>query len=58
MAYKAEGRQKAFSLAVSLAEHGAQVCVTCRRTEYKVWVSLRTLPSTTLAPLEEALSAV
>jgi hypothetical protein len=41
-AYKAEDRQKAFSLAVALAEHGAQACVTCRRTEYKVWMSLRT----------------
>lgn len=40
--YQAEDRQKAFSLAVSLSEHGAQVCITCMRAEYKAWVSLRT----------------
>ena len=34
-------RQKAFGLAVQLAEQGSQVCVTCMRAEYCVWVSLR-----------------
>lgn len=34
-------RQKAFGLAVQLAEQGGQVCVTCMRAEYCVWVSLR-----------------
>jgi hypothetical protein len=56
-AYKAEDRQKAFSLAVVLAEHGAQACITCRRTEYKVWVGLRNLPAAALSSLEEAITA-
>jgi hypothetical protein len=34
-------RQKAFGLAVQLAEQGSQICVTCLRAEYCVWVSLR-----------------
>jgi hypothetical protein len=34
-------RQRAFGLAVKLAEQGSQVCVTCMRAEYCVWVSLR-----------------
>lgn len=42
--YQAQHRQEAFCLAIALAEHGAQVCITCMRHEYKVWVSLRTLP--------------
>jgi hypothetical protein len=54
-AYKADDRQKAFSLAAALAEHGAQACVTCMRTEYKVWVSLRTQH---LAPSLQAPKAI
>nr|WP_290227807.1 hypothetical protein [Trichocoleus desertorum] len=38
-------RQKAFAFAMDLAEQGSQVCITCLRSEYKIWVSLRTLPS-------------
>lgn len=38
-------RQKAFAFAMDLAEQGSQVCITCMRSEYKIWVSLRTLPS-------------
>jgi len=34
-------RQSAFGLAVKLAEKGSQVCVTCMRAEYCVWVGLR-----------------
>jgi hypothetical protein len=34
-------RQKAFQVATELAHKGLQVCVTCMRTEYKIWVSLR-----------------
>jgi hypothetical protein len=37
-------RQKAFALAMDLAEQNCQVCITCMRAEYKIWVSLRTLP--------------
>ncbi|MEP0873517.1 hypothetical protein NDA01_27535 [Trichocoleus desertorum AS-A10] len=58
--YKAEDRQRAFSLAVSLAvslaEHGAQVCITALRNEYKVWVGLRNLPAAALTSLEEAIT--
>lgn len=41
--FAADCRQTAFRLAAYLAEKGAQVCITCLRSEYKVWVSLRTL---------------
>lgn len=51
--YKAEDRQKAFCLAIALTEHGAQVCVTCRKREYKVWVGLRTKNATASALLED-----
>lgn len=34
-------RQKAFQVATELAHKGLQVCVTCMRSEYKIWVSLR-----------------
>lgn len=34
-------RQRAFQVATELAQQGLQVCVTCLRTEYKIWVSLR-----------------
>jgi hypothetical protein len=40
--YGSDDRHKAFSLATALIEHGAQACITCLNTEYKVWVSLRT----------------
>ena len=39
--FGADGRQKAFGLAVRLAEQGNQVSVTCMRSEYCVWISLR-----------------
>jgi hypothetical protein len=49
-------RQKAFGIAVQLAEQGCQICVTCMRAEYCVWVSsrsktpqLRTLETTLVA---------
>lgn len=42
--YQPQERQKAFCLVIALAEQGVQVCMTRRRTEYKVWVSLRTSP--------------
>lgn len=57
VAYRAEERQKAFALAVSLTEHGAQVCITCKRTEYKVWVSLRTQHLATSTPSSEAIAS-
>lgn len=41
--FAADCRQTAFRLATNLAEQGAQVCITCLRSEYRVWVSLRTL---------------
>ena len=56
--YKTEDRQKAFSLGVALAEHGAQACVTCMRTEYKVWVSLRTHHLAPLVPAPEAIAVM
>ncbi len=56
--YQAKDRQKAFSLAVALAEHGAQVCITCRRHEYKVWVNLRTHHLSTFVPAPEAIAKV
>ncbi len=34
-------RQRAFGLAVKLAEQGSHVCVTCMRAEYCIWVGLR-----------------
>lgn len=34
-------RQKAFQVATELAHKGLQVCVTCMRNEYKIWVGLR-----------------
>ncbi|MBD2120399.1 MULTISPECIES: hypothetical protein [Trichocoleus] len=55
--YKAEDRQKAFGLALGLSEHGAQVCITCMRSEYKVWVGLRNLPTAAPTPLETAVIA-
>lgn len=39
--FKADERQKAFSVAVELAEAGSQICVTCLRAKYCVWISLR-----------------
>ncbi len=39
--FKTDERQKAFSVAVELAETGKQICVTCLRSRYCVWVSLR-----------------
>ncbi|MBD2098468.1 hypothetical protein H6F90_25690 [Trichocoleus sp. FACHB-591] len=55
--HQAEDRQKAFCLALSLSEHGAQVCITAMRNEYKVWVGLRNLPTAALTPLEKAITA-
>ena len=43
--FPVDSRQRAFALAIDLAEQGSQVCITCMRAEYKIWVSLRTLPS-------------
>lgn len=43
--FPVDSRQKAFAFAMDLAEQGSQVCITCMRAEYKIWVSLRTLPS-------------
>jgi hypothetical protein len=42
--FPASSRQRAFALAVDLVEQGSQVCITCMRSEYKIWVSLNTLP--------------
>ncbi|MBD1865297.1 MULTISPECIES: hypothetical protein [Trichocoleus] len=54
---KAEDRQKAFALALSLTEHGAQACITCKRTEYKVWVSLRTQHLAASVPSPKAIAS-
>ncbi|MBD2094977.1 hypothetical protein H6F90_07380 [Trichocoleus sp. FACHB-591] len=43
--FPADSRQEAFALAMDLAEQDSQVCITCMRVEYKIWISLRTLPS-------------
>ena len=42
--FPAARRQKAFALAMDLVEQRNQVCITCMRAEYKIWISLRTLP--------------
>ncbi|MBW4491197.1 MAG: hypothetical protein KME12_25855 [Trichocoleus desertorum ATA4-8-CV12] len=55
--HQAEDRQKAFCLALGLSEHGAQICITAMRNEYKVWVSLRTLPVAASAPFKQAIAA-
>ena len=49
--FTAQARQQAFGLATDLAAAGAQVCITCMRAEYKVWVSLRTLAN--VCPIAE-----
>lgn len=55
--YKPKDRQKAFCLALALSEHGAQVCISCMRNQYKVWVSLRTSISSASTPTAwEAMS--
>ncbi|HEY9751016.1 MAG TPA: hypothetical protein V6C63_20200 [Allocoleopsis sp.] len=54
--FPASSRQKAFAVAMDLAEQGRQVCITCMRSEYKIWVSLRTLPSG-FAAAEPALAS-
>ena len=56
--YRAQDRQKAFCLAVALSEQGSQVCVTCSRHEYKVWVNLRTQCVATPAPAPKATAMV
>jgi hypothetical protein len=51
-------RQKAFAVAMDLAEQGSQVCITCMRAEYKIWVSLRTLPlNSAVAPVAQPMLA-
>ncbi|HEY9747212.1 MAG TPA: hypothetical protein V6C63_00820 [Allocoleopsis sp.] len=42
--FAAADRQKAFSLAVSLAEQGTPVYITCMGAKYKVWVNLGICP--------------
>ncbi|MBD1864151.1 MULTISPECIES: hypothetical protein [Trichocoleus] len=54
--FPASSRQKAFAVAMDLAEQGSQVCITCMRAEYKIWVSLRTLPlSSAIAPVAQPM---
>ena len=58
--FDTDQRQEAFSIAVSLAEMGIEVCITCLPTGYKVWVNLRKLEQVELcflsnAPAEEAV---
>ena len=54
--YQAKHRQQAFGVAVALAQQGAQVCITCTRREYKVWVGLRTMQVTASVFVAEAIA--
>ena len=47
--FAANARQEAFSLAVTLAEQGTPVCITCMGAKYKVWVNLSTSHEATTA---------
>lgn len=53
--FNPDERQKAFSVAVALAETGHHICVSCLRAKYCVWISLR---SQTVAAGSHAASSI